>query len=91
MTASAARSIDAATVACLQQCFNKKSSFRRATVLRVILHTARLGDAVRIAGEDLLIDLVPREEVAALAADLYRGLIPYSTNDLAVSVALNFF
>jgi hypothetical protein len=53
--------------------------------------TARLEDAVRIAREDLLLDLVPREEVAALAADLYRGPIPYSTNDLAVSIALNFF
>ena len=53
--------------------------------------TARLDEAVRIAADQFLLGLLPRQDVADLAAKLNRSAIPYSTNDLAVSIALNFF
>ena len=53
--------------------------------------TAHLDEAVRIAADQFLLGLVPRQDVADLATRLNRSAIPYSTNDLAVSIALNFF
>jgi hypothetical protein len=53
--------------------------------------TARLDEAIRIAADQFLLGAVPRQDVADLAAKLDRSPIPYSTNDLAVSIALNFF
>jgi len=53
--------------------------------------TAKLDEAIQITHEELLMGVVSREEVAKLATDLNAGPIPYSTHDLALSVALNFF
>lgn len=52
---------------------------------------ANLDEAIRIAYEELLAHHVGRQEVASVAMELNRGPIPYSTYDLAVSIALNFF
>lgn len=53
--------------------------------------TARPEEAAQIACEDLLMGFVSKEEVAKLATEINAGPIPYSTHDLALSVALNFF
>jgi len=55
------------------------------------LKTAKLEDAIQLAHEELLLKLISKEEVARVAAGLNSGPIPYSTHDLALSVALNFF
>lgn len=47
--------------------------------------------ATTIAHEDLLAELVPLAEVGKIAKDLASGPIPYSTHDLAVSIALAFY
>jgi len=47
--------------------------------------------AAMLAHECLLSDRIPKSEVIELAYELHRGPMPYSTHDLAVSVALNFF
>ena len=52
---------------------------------------ANLQEAIRLADENLLMGLVPNEQISSIAAQLNNGPIPYSTHDLAVSVALNFF
>lgn len=51
---------------------------------------ARLSEAVDLAKE-LLMDEVSEREIATIAAQLNSGPMPYSTHDLALSVALNFF
>lgn len=51
---------------------------------------AKLSEAVDLAN-DLLMGEVAEREIASLAAQLNSGPIPYSTHDLALSVALNFF
>ena len=53
--------------------------------------TAVLADAVQLAHQDLLAEVVDIESVQRIAAGLYRGPMPYSTHDLAVSAALNVF
>ena len=53
--------------------------------------SANVDLAVRLAHEELLGGLISLEEVRELAANLYKGPLPYSTCDLALSVALNFF
>lgn len=53
--------------------------------------TASLEDAIQIASNELLGNLVSREEVGELGHSLYSSPIPYSTNDLAASIALHFF
>jgi len=53
--------------------------------------TAKPEEAAQIAYEELLKGLVGKEEVAKLTGELSAGPIPYSTHDLALSVALNFF
>jgi hypothetical protein len=51
---------------------------------------AKLAEAVDLAN-DLLMGEVTEREIVTLATQLNSGPIPYSTHDLALSVALNFF
>jgi hypothetical protein len=51
---------------------------------------AKLSEAVDLANE-LLMGVVSEREILAVATQLSNGPIPYSTHDLALSVALNFF
>lgn len=51
---------------------------------------ANLSEAVDLANELLMGDVTKRE-IVALATQLSSGPIPYSTHDLALSVALHFF
>jgi hypothetical protein len=51
---------------------------------------AKLSEAVVLAN-DLLMGEVTEGEIMTLATQLNSGPIPYSTHDLALSVALNFF
>ena len=53
--------------------------------------TAILRDAVRLAHTELLAGKIDEGEVQRVASDLDRGPMPYSTEDLALSTALNFF
>ncbi|MEW6675874.1 MAG: hypothetical protein AB1348_07750 [Nitrospirota bacterium] len=53
--------------------------------------TAKVDEAIEIAYKELLIGIVSKEDVTKLATDLNAGPIPYSTHDLALSVALHFF
>ena len=79
----------------------RKSRAKPPTALDAFVHmaygnpppakTARLDEAVRIAADQFLLGLVRRQDVVDLATKLDRWPIPYSTNDLAVSIALNFF
>lgn len=50
-----------------------------------------LAAATKYAFENLLGAVVPFEEVAAVAQELRNGEMPYSTEDLALATALNFF
>jgi hypothetical protein len=50
---------------------------------------ADLEEATRLAHEELLMRVLTNEDVAAVASSLSSGPIPYTTHDLAVSVALN--
>jgi hypothetical protein len=52
---------------------------------------ADLERSITIAHEDILFERVPLQEVKRVAGELFRGPIPYSTHDLAVSTALAFF
>jgi hypothetical protein len=51
---------------------------------------ANLLIAIDLASE-LLMGKVPEKEISILGTKLESGPIPYSTNDLALSIALNFF
>ena len=51
---------------------------------------AKLSEAVNIANE-LLMGEVTEREIVTIATQLNSSPIPYSTHDLALSVALNFF
>jgi hypothetical protein len=53
--------------------------------------SAKLSDAIALAYDNLLSQMVSESEVSAHAAALFSGLIPYSTHDLALSTALFFF
>jgi hypothetical protein len=53
--------------------------------------SADLERSITIAHEDLLFERVPLSEVKQRASELFKGSIPYSTHDLAVSTALAFF
>lgn len=53
--------------------------------------TAKVGEAIHIAHEMLLMELISKDEVTKVANELNSGPMPYSTHDLALSVALNFF
>jgi hypothetical protein len=52
---------------------------------------ASVRDATKLAFEQLLMLRVSEQEVRTVAEELSSGPIPYSTHDLALSVALNFF
>ena len=52
---------------------------------------ASVEEAIRLASEDLLMGNVQESEIRSVAEDLNAGPIPYSTHDLALSIALNFF
>lgn len=52
---------------------------------------ANVEQAIALAYDDLLLGFVDREAVRKHALELAATPIPYSTHDLAVSVALNFF
>jgi hypothetical protein len=51
---------------------------------------ANVGQAVALAHE-LLVGLIDERDISRQAIALSDGPIPYSTHDLALSVALNFF
>ena len=51
---------------------------------------ANVGQAIEIANE-LLMGIIDERQVSRQAIALNDGPIPYSTHDLALSVALNFF
>ena len=51
---------------------------------------ANLEQAITLANE-LLMGVVPQQEVRTQGVALEDGPIPYSTHDLALSIALNFF
>lgn len=53
--------------------------------------TANLVAATRIAYKDLLCECIDEGSVQRKAAELFTSEIPYSTNDLALSVAMPFF
>jgi hypothetical protein len=53
--------------------------------------SADLERSITIAYEDLLCELVPLSQVKQKASELFKGPIPYSTHDLAISTALAFF
>jgi hypothetical protein len=53
--------------------------------------TAVPTQAAQIALKELLLDIVSKDEVDKLTAKLNAGPIPYSTHDLALSVALHFY
>lgn len=52
---------------------------------------ANLEEAITITSDELLMGVVEEQEVRRQAEALNSGPIPYSTHDLALSVALNFF
>ncbi|CAG9172568.1 hypothetical protein LMG23992_02269 [Cupriavidus laharis] len=51
---------------------------------------AKLAEAIELARE-LLMEVVSVREIAITATELNSGPIPYSTHDLAISTALNYF
>jgi hypothetical protein len=51
---------------------------------------ANLSTAIDLAGE-LLMQQVSEKEISIIGTKLESGPIPYSTHDLALSIALNFF
>jgi hypothetical protein len=53
--------------------------------------SADLKRAVDIAFDEFLMGTVTKSEILKVAQDLNAGPMPYSTNDLAASIALNFF
>lgn len=53
--------------------------------------TANLNESIEIAFRDILKQTIIKSEISKIATPLYTGKIPYSTNDLALSIALNFF
>jgi TPR repeat protein len=52
---------------------------------------ANVEQAISLAADNLLEGIVDEHEVRAKAEQLNAGPIPYSTHDLAISVALHFF
>ena len=52
---------------------------------------ADVTEAVRLASEELLMGNFENVLVRQIAEDLAAGPMPYSTHDLALSVAMNFF
>jgi hypothetical protein len=52
---------------------------------------ANLEEAITIAGEELLMGRVERQEIQRQAQTLYATPVSYSTHDLALSIAMNFY
>jgi hypothetical protein len=52
--------------------------------------SADIERSITIAHEDLLFEKVPLSEVKRTAGELFKGPVPYSTHDLAVSPAFVF-
>ena len=52
---------------------------------------ADVNSAIQLAHQELLGGAISNREVSDVAAALSSGPIPYSTHDLALSVALHFF
>ncbi len=52
---------------------------------------ASLEEAINIASDELLMGVIEMQAVRKQAEALNAGPIPYSTHDLALSIALNFF
>ncbi|MDD3620715.1 MAG: hypothetical protein RBR09_00145 [Desulfobulbaceae bacterium] len=52
---------------------------------------ANLDEAITVAAKEILMGIVDRQEVRKLAEIQHSGPIPYSTHDLALSVATSFF
>jgi hypothetical protein len=77
--------------------FKKKSPTVMDGLIRIIYganpppKSADLERSITIAHEDLLFERVPLSEVKRHATELFKGPMPYSTYDLAVSTALAFF
>jgi hypothetical protein len=55
------------------------------------LNTTSLNQSIKMAHEQLLGEIVPKAKVTAIAQKLNDGPMSYSHDDLAFSVALNFF
>lgn len=53
--------------------------------------TAILSDSIQIAHDDLLLGVIPLKEVREVAKTQFESGVPYSTYDLAFSIALYFF
>lgn len=53
--------------------------------------SARPDEAAQLAQEELLMGIVSKDQVGKVTMELNAGPIPYSTHDLALSVALKFF
>ena len=51
---------------------------------------ANVSEAIELASM-LLMNQVSNDKISGLAQELYQGPMPYSTHDLALSVALHFF
>lgn len=78
--------------------FNKKKPVTMLDTLIVAMYgdppppkRADISKAIQLAHNELLLGLIGKSEITAIANDLSSGPIPYSTNDLALSIALNFF
>ena len=52
---------------------------------------ANLDKAIEFAHKDLLAEIIDLEKVRQNAEELYRSEVPHSTEELALSVARNFF
>jgi hypothetical protein len=52
---------------------------------------ADLETSIEMAYKDILTKLIDKKEITNIATALYEGPMPYSTEDLAFSVALNFY
>lgn len=53
--------------------------------------TANLNAAIEMTYKDILLELISKKEITKIATGLFEGPMPYSTEDLAFAVALNFY
>lgn len=77
--------------------FKKRSTSAMDQFIKVMYRdepprkSADVAEAVRLAADDLLCGTTDRDRLVSLAKELDAGPIPYSTHELAVSVALRIF
>lgn len=77
--------------------FKKRSTSAMDELIKAIYgdkpprKSADVAQAVRLAADDLLCGTTDRDRLMRLAKELDAGPIPYSTHDLAVSIALRIF